>query len=90
MLHDVGVIYSSAGTATNALYSNVNLVFQAALIIITMSDSNEDTPQLSAHTMSALQEYYDEQAANQKREVAMADGEVPKEMPKEDWVRRFS
>ena len=44
-----------------------------------MDDSDDDQPQLSAHALAALQEFYAEQAAE--------NDNTSHEMPKEDWVR---
>ncbi len=41
-----------------------------------------DVPQLSAHALQALQEFYAEQAA----EPTETDQGGAKEMPREDWV----
>ena len=48
-----------------------------------MDESDDDTPQLSAHALQALQEFYTEQSSH-----ATEDGEnsTMKEMPTEDWV----
>ncbi len=46
-----------------------------------MDDSDDDQPQLSAHALAALQEFYAEQAAQ--------NDNTSQEMPKEDWVRRL-
>ena len=47
----------------------------------TVHDSDDDTPQLSAHALQALQEFYAEHAARDQ------DDATANEMPTEDWVR---
>ena len=46
----------------------------------TLHDSDDDTPQLSAHALQALQEFYAEHAARNE------DDGTTKDMPTEDWV----
>ena len=51
-----------------------------------MSDSDDDTPTLSAAAQMALQEFYAEQAQiQQAEEEQQLDGEA-RVMPQEDWV----
>ena len=46
----------------------------------TLHDSDDDTPQLSAHALQALQEFYAEHAARDHEDA------TANEMPTEDWV----
>ncbi|XP_070568779.1 EEF1A lysine methyltransferase 1-like [Ptychodera flava] len=52
-----------------------------------MSDSDDDMPQLSAETLTALQEFYSEQEMKQKQIVAMQSGEIVEGIGiiDEDW-----
>ena len=51
-----------------------------------MSDSDDDTPTLSAAAQMALQEFYAEQVQiRQVEEEQQLEGEA-KVMPQEDWV----
>ena len=53
-----------------------------------MSDSDEDSPQLSAHTLAALQEFYTEQKEQEDRlQTAQESGDVKNIALGEDWVR---
>ena len=53
-----------------------------------MSDSEDDSPQLSAHTIAALQEFYKEQKEQEdKLQAAQETGDVKNIELGEDWVR---
>ena len=52
-----------------------------------MSDSDDDVPQLSAHALAALQEFYTEQKQAEDNMAALQLGQTKAEMPEEDWVR---
>ena len=53
-----------------------------------MSDSDDDSPQLSAHTLAALQEFYSEQKElEDKIQTAQETGDVKDIELREDWVR---
>lgn len=45
------------------------------------NDSDNDIPQLSAHTLAALQEFYDEEKHRQETTASQENHEVD-----EDWV----
>jgi hypothetical protein len=52
-----------------------------------MTDSDDDTPTLSADTLSALNEFYAEQTKEQKQiEEALQAGQIKDVNLKEDWV----
>lgn len=51
-----------------------------------MSDSDDDTPTLSAAAQMALQEFYEEQAQIQQKEKEQQLNGDAKIMPQEDWV----
>ena len=52
-----------------------------------MSDSEDDNPQLSAHTLAALQEFYKEQKEQEdKIQTAQETGDVKNIALGEDWV----
>lgn len=50
-----------------------------------MSEADE-VPQLSAHALAALQEFYKEQSMADQNLVEALTGNIEKFTPKEDWV----
>ncbi|KAK7478864.1 hypothetical protein BaRGS_00029845 [Batillaria attramentaria] len=50
-----------------------------------MSESDDDAPQLSAHAMAALQEFYQEQATAERNLEEALSGNVENFCPQEDW-----
>lgn len=52
-----------------------------------MSESDDDTPQLSAHALAALQEFYNEQKEKEEQlQIAQEKGDVKHLDLGEDWV----
>ena len=53
-----------------------------------MSDSDDDSPQLSAHTLAALQDFYKEQNEIENHlQRAKESGDISRLKLEENWVR---